>query len=297
MAASFEDYMKGLVPTSSNPFYPYGSSHLTWETENKARIKDGDAWGTTSGLLYFTVKPAYRVKIKIHTDNWFYFDDIPDSFMERFNVNLGNDTITFWMQKGDTLRIDIDGDFGIPEYIKKMSGNMNLPTMLTLHDYSQPITSQAYTIGLPAVNTETWVSLLEVEYVEEEESTFFDPEDIPNPDEITYDRSGGSLVVYYPQTIPVYTQDNWKVSVYNDGTPDSRWQVILNGSVDSEWDSKDSALRAAMLLKENPPKPDPDYPEPTNPDDEKGIPFIVVALVGLLLLGGLIWAITRKGGE
>lgn len=311
MTSSLRDYLQGEhtsfewvtgayslegqdVPESENPFYPrdYGG-YVAWPSNNTLKLRDSDVWGgSDSGFIYLVVKPTFRVKIKIDSDNFLAFSEIPNSFIERFNItrSTSGEVITFWMQKGDALWLSVDGEQSSPSVIDGLAGGNSDHTMLVLHDYEEAVS--AFSVSLTDQDDDVKITLLEVEHVESELNISFDPKDIPNPNP-EYEKDG---MVFVPESFTVFSQDNWKIVIHH-RHPNEPWLLYLNGTEKGQYPTKDAAMNAALDLKGQAPEPDPDYVPPSDPDKETGIPFVIVALVGLLLVGGIVWAFSRKGGD
>ena len=313
MTASLRDYLQGErtfapmwsrpfdtittgqnVPVSENPFFPsdYGGQ-VSWQSDNTLTLIDSDVWGgPDSGFIYLVVQPTFRVKIKIDSDNFLAFSEIPNSFMERFNIvrSMSGEVITFWMQKGDALWLSVDGEQNSPSVIDGLAGGNTDHTMLVLHDYDEVVS--AFSVSLTDQDDDVSITLLEVEHVAEESNLSFDPADIPNPTG-DYEKDG---VVYVPESFTIFSQDNWKIVIHHRG-PEDPWLLYLNGTEKEQYPTKDAAMNAALDLKGQAPEPDPDYVPPSDPDKETGIPFVIVALVGVLLVVGIVWTFSRKGGN
>ena len=291
------------IPESENPFFPREvGGERSWTNDNKLKLDDNDTpWSGKSGYLELVVKPQFKVKVKVETDNDFFFSDIGTDFIERFNIERSffGGEMTFWMQKGDAIFISVDAEDSPSSVVEGLSGgntttssttglwSVDAGFILVLNDYEE--TQSAFSVAIGDPDEPVWFTLLEVEYDESEEGVFFDPNDIPNPDNETPEG-------YVPESLIIHNQDNWRVVVYHQD-PFSQWEVILNGTTTEMFDTKDEAIEKAYELAGEAPEPDPDYNPPQDPDDETGIPFVVVALLGLLLLGGLVWVVARRRGN
>ena len=112
------------------------------------------------------------MKIKIDSDNFLAFSDIPNSFIERFNIDrsMSGEVITFWMQKGDALWLSVDGEQNSPSVIDGLAGGNTDHTMLVLHDYNEVVS--AFSVSLTDQDDDVSITLLEVEHVAEESKPF-----------------------------------------------------------------------------------------------------------------------------
>ena len=336
---------QNTIPRTSNPIHPFGiyaqEGNQGWLNDNTIELTEralSDSMG-----LFLMVKPSYRIKLRITCDAVSRFNGA-QTFVDNFpsteiggywsgaGKTLGESWIEIVLAKGDFVWIDIDNEHSPPNALTFQTstrgsvviGMNQVYQTNTLTDAGEKKAGdfkgddslQIFSWD-SKLNDGTYVELLRVENVPDEENMFLWGIDQGESAELNTDTGGLEASAadddedfpplwdeIQPVTRLIGVQVNYKVEVYGEphlsATGESWWMdwwVVVNGEKegDSEgnpYDHVRPATEAAQRRWGERPEPNSDL---SPSDDFNWGAWLVVGLF-TAGLGLAIWYVIKRGG-